>query len=252
MRCRVGEWGEQCELGEWRTSSKWNWISNPSIPAIKLIDSFCTIDDLKRGREQGQFFSTFLDQHLDDIVPFDKTITDLNSKPFPYVNSISQFLAITEYINHWKNTIFNDMSDAVAVAGMRIRIIRESDFINIWWIWFDYHWTVELILLIGEKSETAERQREQVKERFCGNLHPEEHSTLSKIKRGTGGSRSSDEIKLLKQRFAQTNKSHIMSESRYAFSLTTFSPSGKLVQIEHALTAVSAGITAIGIKGIQT
>jgi 20S proteasome subunit alpha 2 len=35
---------------------------------------------------------------------------------------------------------------------------------------------------------------------------------------------------------------------RYAFSLTTFSPNGKLVQIEHALTAVSAGITAIGIK----
>jgi 20S proteasome subunit alpha 2 len=40
-----------------------------------------------------------------------------------------------------------------------------------------------------------------------------------------------------------------MSEGRYAFSLTTFSPSGKLVQIEHALTAVSAGVTAIGIKG---
>ena len=35
---------------------------------------------------------------------------------------------------------------------------------------------------------------------------------------------------------------------RYAFSLTTFSPSGKLVQIEHALTAVSSGATAIGIK----
>jgi 20S proteasome subunit alpha 2 len=43
-----------------------------------------------------------------------------------------------------------------------------------------------------------------------------------------------------------------MSESRYAFSLTTFSPSGKLVQIEHALTAVSAGITAIGIKGTHS
>lgn len=36
--------------------------------------------------------------------------------------------------------------------------------------------------------------------------------------------------------------------SRYAFSLTTFSPSGKLGQIEHALTAVSQGITSIGIK----
>ena len=39
-----------------------------------------------------------------------------------------------------------------------------------------------------------------------------------------------------------------MSADRYSFSLTTFSPSGKLVQIEHALTAVSQGITSIGIK----
>ncbi|KAJ1550915.1 Proteasome subunit alpha type-2 [Nowakowskiella sp. JEL0078] len=37
---------------------------------------------------------------------------------------------------------------------------------------------------------------------------------------------------------------------RYSFSLTTFSPSGKLGQIEYALTAVSQGITSIGIKGI--
>lgn len=44
-------------------------------------------------------------------------------------------------------------------------------------------------------------------------------------------------------------KKPIMSEGRYSFSLTTFSPSGKLVQIEHALTAVSQGITSIGIKG---
>ncbi|KAJ3196547.1 Proteasome subunit alpha type-2 [Irineochytrium annulatum] len=36
---------------------------------------------------------------------------------------------------------------------------------------------------------------------------------------------------------------------RYSFSLTTFSPSGKLVQIEHALSAVGRGITAVGIKG---
>ncbi|KAI9176127.1 Proteasome subunit alpha type-2 [Blastocladiella emersonii ATCC 22665] len=35
---------------------------------------------------------------------------------------------------------------------------------------------------------------------------------------------------------------------RYSFSLTTFSPSGKLVQIEYALNAVSQGITSIGIK----
>lgn len=34
-----------------------------------------------------------------------------------------------------------------------------------------------------------------------------------------------------------------------SFSLTTFSPSGKLVQIEHALAAVSAGTTSLGIKG---
>ncbi|KAI8922644.1 nucleophile aminohydrolase [Entophlyctis helioformis] len=36
--------------------------------------------------------------------------------------------------------------------------------------------------------------------------------------------------------------------SSYSFSLTTFSPSGKLGQIEHALTAVAQGVTAIGIK----
>lgn len=38
-----------------------------------------------------------------------------------------------------------------------------------------------------------------------------------------------------------------MSE-RYGFSLTTFSPSGKLVQIEYALNAVAAGAPAVGIK----
>ncbi|KAF9976705.1 Proteasome subunit alpha type-2 [Actinomortierella wolfii] len=35
---------------------------------------------------------------------------------------------------------------------------------------------------------------------------------------------------------------------RYSFSLTTFSPSGKLVQIEYALNVVSQGVTSIGIK----
>ncbi len=35
---------------------------------------------------------------------------------------------------------------------------------------------------------------------------------------------------------------------RYSFSLTTFSPSGKLVQIEYALSAVNQGITSLGIK----
>lgn len=38
--------------------------------------------------------------------------------------------------------------------------------------------------------------------------------------------------------------------SNYDFSLTTFSPSGKLVQIEYALHAMSSGGTAIGIKGL--
>eukprot|EP01088_Endostelium_zonatum_P015167 TRINITY_DN360_c0_g1_i1.p2 TRINITY_DN360_c0_g1~~TRINITY_DN360_c0_g1_i1.p2 ORF type:complete len:237 (-),score=71.66 TRINITY_DN360_c0_g1_i1:68-778(-) len=37
-------------------------------------------------------------------------------------------------------------------------------------------------------------------------------------------------------------------DSRYSFSLTTFSPVGKLGQIEHAVQAVSAGSTALGIK----
>ena len=35
---------------------------------------------------------------------------------------------------------------------------------------------------------------------------------------------------------------------RYSFSLTTFSPSGKLVQIEYALKAVASGSTSVGIK----
>ncbi|THW36733.1 putative proteasome subunit alpha type-2 [Aureobasidium pullulans] len=39
---------------------------------------------------------------------------------------------------------------------------------------------------------------------------------------------------------------------RYSFSLTTFSPSGKLVQIEYALNAVNQGVTALGIKGSHT
>ncbi|KAL4444568.1 hypothetical protein ABPG77_002385 [Micractinium sp. CCAP 211/92] len=34
----------------------------------------------------------------------------------------------------------------------------------------------------------------------------------------------------------------------YSFSLTTFSPSGKLVQIEYALAAVAAGATSLGIR----
>lgn len=41
---------------------------------------------------------------------------------------------------------------------------------------------------------------------------------------------------------------NIMAD-RYSFSLTTFSPSGKLVQIEYALNVVSQGATSVGIKG---
>lgn len=38
----------------------------------------------------------------------------------------------------------------------------------------------------------------------------------------------------------------------YSYSLTVFSPSGKLVQIEHALAAVSQGTTSLGIKGLSS
>ncbi|KAG5437509.1 hypothetical protein PCANB_000937 [Pneumocystis canis] len=37
---------------------------------------------------------------------------------------------------------------------------------------------------------------------------------------------------------------------RYSFSLTTFSPSGKLVQIEYALAAVNQGVTSIAKNGV--
>ena len=40
-----------------------------------------------------------------------------------------------------------------------------------------------------------------------------------------------------------------MAERGYSFSLTTFSPSGKLVQIEYALAAVAGGAPSVGIKG---
>ncbi|KAH9565134.1 hypothetical protein CY35_04G061500 [Sphagnum magellanicum] len=39
-----------------------------------------------------------------------------------------------------------------------------------------------------------------------------------------------------------------MTDSQYSFSLTTFSPTGKLVQIEYALMAVAAGQTSLGIR----
>ncbi|KFH06303.1 putative proteasome subunit alpha2, protease of the acylase family and NTN hydrolase fold [Toxoplasma gondii MAS] len=37
-------------------------------------------------------------------------------------------------------------------------------------------------------------------------------------------------------------------DGEYSFSLTTFSPSGKLVQIEYALNRVQQGAPALGIK----
>jgi len=40
-----------------------------------------------------------------------------------------------------------------------------------------------------------------------------------------------------------------MGDSNYSFSLTTFSPNGKLLQLEHALNAVNrAGTTTLGIR----
>jgi hypothetical protein len=41
----------------------------------------------------------------------------------------------------------------------------------------------------------------------------------------------------------------ITTDTLPSFSLTTFSPSGKLVQIEHALAAVAGGTASLGIKG---
>merc|ERR1711904_459009 len=42
-----------------------------------------------------------------------------------------------------------------------------------------------------------------------------------------------------------------MGDSAYSFSLTTFSPSGKLVQIEYAINAVQQRPTALGIKALN-
>merc|ERR1712070_492937 len=42
--------------------------------------------------------------------------------------------------------------------------------------------------------------------------------------------------------------SNSVGDGAYSFSLTTFSPSGKLVQIEYALNAVAQRPTALGIK----
>ena len=41
----------------------------------------------------------------------------------------------------------------------------------------------------------------------------------------------------------------IIMDSAYSFSLTTFSPSGKLLQIEYALNAVNQGKMSVGVAG---
>jgi 20S proteasome subunit alpha 2 len=40
-----------------------------------------------------------------------------------------------------------------------------------------------------------------------------------------------------------------MGDAAYSFSLTTFSRTGKLLQIEYALNAVQQGKTSLGIRG---
>jgi len=40
----------------------------------------------------------------------------------------------------------------------------------------------------------------------------------------------------------------MQGDSEYSFSLTTFSPAGKLVQIEYALNAVQSGGTSLAVK----
>jgi 20S proteasome subunit alpha 2 len=42
-----------------------------------------------------------------------------------------------------------------------------------------------------------------------------------------------------------------MGDSAYSFSLTTFSRTGKLLQIEYALNAVANGRTALGISAVD-
>ena len=42
-----------------------------------------------------------------------------------------------------------------------------------------------------------------------------------------------------------------MGDSAYSFSLTTFSRTGKLLQIEYALNAVANGKTALGICAVD-
>ena len=49
--------------------------------------------------------------------------------------------------------------------------------------------------------------------------------------------------------FSLSLQRSIMGDAAYSFSLTTFSPSGKLLQIEYALNRVAEGKAALGISG---
>jgi hypothetical protein len=52
--------------------------------------------------------------------------------------------------------------------------------------------------------------------------------------------------------FPVQDKQGRMGDSAYSFSLTTFSPTGKLLQIEHALNAVNKrGKTSLGIRAVN-
>lgn len=44
-------------------------------------------------------------------------------------------------------------------------------------------------------------------------------------------------------------KRNMSTDSSYSFSLTTFSRTGKLIQIEHALSAAQQGKASLGIRG---
>ena len=58
----------------------------------------------------------------------------------------------------------------------------------------------------------------------------------------------------MKVSFAQLLQNFIVffdsMDHSYSFSLTTFSPSGKLLQIEYALNAVNQGKMSVGVAGL--
>ncbi|GJZ58291.1 proteasome subunit alpha type-2-A [Tanacetum coccineum] len=73
-------------------------------------------------------------------------------------------------------------------------------------------------------------------------------ATCSKMMKMFKGKGIVDDSGGSRRNYASTSGHACMGDSQYSFSLTTFSPSGKLVQIEHALTAVGSGQTSLGIK----